>query len=158
MMMRCALIRWQITLIQFIVILNHCSNVHTIYDKSSLDQYSSTYFLDTNNNAISHANQSQQNNHNSDRRSNDRAYFADVKQIKTNELDGNGHLNRGIENESTELIRPKRNSDDLCKRKICNCTASNFITVECHFSAVSVLEEHFVHIFKVFGATFLEII
>lgn len=140
-MMRCTLIRWQITLIQFIVILNHCSNVHTKYDKSSLDQYSPTHFLDPNNNAVSHANQSQQNNHNSNRRSHDRAYFADETHINTNELDGNGHTSRGVDNESIELIRLKRNSDDLCKRGICNCTTSNFITVECHFSTVS-LQQH----------------
>lgn len=139
-MKRSVIIGWQIALIHLIVIWNNCM-VYTKRSKSLLDQYEyvePANFLNTVN-VIRDANQSQHNNYISRVNSN---YNREKLVTQTND---NGYyhplLDNGASSTSKRSKRSKRdsNANDLCKTERCKCTSeSNFITVECHLSDVSV--------------------
>lgn len=134
-MKRSVIIGWQIALIHIVVIWDNCI-VYTKQSKSSLDQYEYVVpanFLNTVN-VIRDANQSQKHNYISRVNSNYNRKIA----TKTND---NDHYHPLLDNGSGTSKRSKRdsNTNDLCKTERCKCTSeSNFITVECQLSDVSV--------------------
>lgn len=137
MMKQSVIIGWQIALIHIVVIWDNCI-VYTTQTKSSLDQYEYVVpanFLNTVN-VTRHAIRSQKNNYISRVNSN---YNREKLATNTNH---NDHYHPLHDNESATSKRSKRNSNanDLCKTERCKCTSeSNFLTVECHLSDVSVI-------------------